>query len=130
MLPLAWPRLWQAGALLLVLAIVAGSLLPGPAVAAVSQWDKLEHAFGYGVVTLWTAGMLRPARYLYAAAAAFLLGAGLEAAQALLTTSREGDLLDLVANSSGIAAALVLAHLGLGGWATRVERWLGGTPRA
>lgn len=130
MLPLAWARLWQAGALLMVVAIIAGSMLPGPAVAAVSQWDKLEHALGYGAVTLWAIGMLRPARYLHAAAAALLLGASLELAQALLTSSREGDLLDLVANAVGIAVALALAHLGLGGWAARLESWLGAQPRA
>jgi len=130
MLPLAWPRLWQAGAVLLVLGIVVGSLLPGPVVETVSHWDKLDHALGYGAVTLWLAGMLRPARYLHAALAAFLLGVALEATQALLTASRQGDLLDVVANTSGIGVALVLAHLGLGGWAARAERWLGASPRA
>lgn len=32
---------------------------------------------------------------------------------------------DLVANSVGIGAALVLAYLAFGGWAQRVERMIG-----
>jgi VanZ family protein len=62
---------------------------------------------------------------MWAAAAAFLLGAAVEAAQALLTETRQGDVLDLVANATGVLVALAIAYLGLGGWAQRAERWLG-----
>jgi VanZ family protein len=125
MLPLARPGLWMTGALLIALAIVVGSLLPGPVVQSVSSWDKLEHAGAYLVLALWLAGMADRSRYVRAAGAAFLLGAGIEAAQALLTETREGDVLDLVANGVGALVALAMAYLGLGGWALRAERWLG-----
>jgi len=128
MLPLARPALWVMGALLLALAIVVGSLLPGPVVESVSTWDKLQHTGAYLVLALWISGMVDRRRYLWAAAAAFLLGAAIEAAQALLTDTRQGDVLDLVANATGAVLALVAAHLGLGGWAQRVERWLGLAP--
>jgi hypothetical protein len=123
-LPLAHPRFWLAGALLLATGIVVGSLLPGPMLASVGGHDKLEHAGSYFVLTLWVAGLVDRRWYPRAALAAFALGATLEAAQGLLTATRQADVLDLVANSTGIALALALAYLGIGGWAGRVERWL------
>jgi len=124
-LPLVYRRLWLAGALLVVAGIIIGSLLPGPVVAEVASYDKLEHAGAYFALTLWLAGLVVPRRYVWAALAAFALGAALEAVQGLLTVTREPDGLDLVANGAGIALALALAYLGLGGWAARVERMLG-----
>jgi len=128
MLPLARPGLWIAGALLLAAAIVVGSLLPGPVVESTASWDKLQHTVAYLVLSLWLVGMVGRKGYLRAAAAAFLLGVAVEVAQALLTETRQGDLLDLVANGTGALLALVVAHLGLGGWAQRAERWLGLSP--
>lgn len=125
MLPLVHRRLWLAGALLIVAGIVIGSLLPGPVVATVGIDDKFEHAGAYFALTLWLAGLLVRRRYAWAALAAFALGAALEAAQGLLTVTREPEGLDLVANGAGIVFALALAYLGLGGWAGRVERMLG-----
>ena len=125
MLPLVYRRLWLAGALLIAAGIVIGSLLPGPLVATVGVNDKFEHAGAYFALTLWLAGLVVRRRYAWAALAAFVLGAALEAAQGLLTVTREPDGLDLVANGAGIALALALAYLGLGGWAARVERMLG-----
>jgi VanZ family protein len=125
MLPLVYRRLWLAGALLIAAGIVIGSLLPGPVVETVGIDDKFEHAGAYFALTLWLAGLVMPRRYAWAALAAFALGAALEAAQGLLTVTRETDGLDLVANGVGIAIALALAYLGVGGWAARVERMLG-----
>ncbi|MBS1200814.1 MAG: hypothetical protein H6R27_1492 [Proteobacteria bacterium] len=130
MLPLVRQGLWIAGALLIGAAIVLGSLLPGPLVATVSAWDKLEHAAAYGILTLWLTGMLVRRRYVVAAIAAFLLGLSLEVVQGALTATRQSDPLDLVANGTGIFVALALAWLGLGGWAGRVERWFGLAPEA
>ena len=125
MLPLVYSRLWLAGTLLIAAGIVIGSLLPGPLVATVGVNDKFEHAGAYFALTLWLAGLVVRRRYAWAALAAFALGAALEAAQGLLTVTREPDGLDLVANGAGIVFALALAYLGLGGWAARVERMLG-----
>lgn len=110
--------------------IVLGSLLPGSVIAAIDVWDKLEHASAYGLLTLWMTGMLERRRYAWAALVAFLLGLSLEGLQGALTATRQSDPLDLVANLSGIGVAWALAMLGLGGWAGRVERWLGLAPSA
>lgn len=130
MLPLARPGLWISGAVAIGAAIALGSLLPGPVVETVSGYDKFEHAGAYFLLTLWLAGMVERKGYLLAAAVPLLLGAGLEVAQGLLTETRQADPLDLVANAAGITLALVVAYLGLGGWASRVERWLGAVPRS
>jgi VanZ family protein len=127
-LKLAHPRLWQAGAVLIAAAIVVGSLLPGPVVARVHVWDKLEHAGAYFLLTMWLEGILERRRYAVAVVVALLLGIGLEIAQGLLTATRQADFSDLIANALGILLALVLAYLGLGGWAGRVERFFGAVP--
>jgi len=128
MLPLVHPRLWLAGALLLATGIIVGSLLPGPVVAPVGGHDKLEHVGAYFVLTLWMVGLVERRWYPTAALAALALGAALEVAQGLLTVTRQADVFDLVADGGGVAFALTLAYLGIGGWAGRLERWLGAGP--
>jgi len=125
MLPLAHPRVWITGALLLAGGIVVASLLPGPVVAFAGSHDKLEHIGSYFILALWIFGLVDRRWYPRAALAALALGAALEVAQGLLTVTRQADVLDLVADGIGIALALALAYLGLGGWAGRLERWLG-----
>lgn len=128
MLSLAWRKAWLAGAMGIALAILVGSLLPGPAVAAMGVWDKLEHAFAYGALTLWLCGMFGRDRCGWPAAGSFALGALVELLQVGLTNDRVGELADLLANGIGIAAALTLAWAGLAGWAQRVERRFGVAP--
>ena len=53
-----------------------------------------------------------------------LLGAGLEAAQALLTDTRQADWADMAANAGGILCAWIIASGGRAGWARHVEAWL------
>jgi VanZ family protein len=124
-LPLTYRRFWLAGALLLVAAITVASLVPGPMIAPVGGNDKFEHAGAYFVLTLWVLGLVDRRGYPRMALAAFALGAAMEVAQGLLTVTRQADVLDLAANGAGIAVALSLAYLGIGGWAARVERWFG-----
>lgn len=130
MLPLVYRGAWLAGAVLLVLGIAYGSLTSAPIVAAVSGFDKLEHASAYLLLTLWLTGMLERRRYWVAAVIALALGGGLEIAQGALTTVRVADPFDMAANATGVGIALVLAYVALGGWSVRVERWLGARPPA
>jgi len=109
---------------LIALAIVVSSLLPGPLIATVVMNDKLDHASAYFLLTVWSTGMTERARYGRVALGAFLLGAAMELAQGWLTTTRQADWQDLAANSGGIALALTAAWMGIGGWAARVEGWL------
>jgi VanZ family protein len=124
-LPLAYRRLWMTGALLLAAGIIVGSLLPGPMVAVAGGHDKLEHIGAYFILSLWIVGLVDRRWYPRAGLAVLALGAAMEVAQGLLTVTRQADVLDLVADGVGIALALALAYLGIGGWASRLERWLG-----
>ena len=125
MLPLARPGLWLAGAAVIFLGIVLGSLMPGALVGPVGGFDKLGHFGAYLLLTLWLAGIVERRCYFWAGLAALLLGAGLELAQGAFTTSREADWADVAANATGVGAALALALIGAGGWASRAEAWLG-----
>lgn len=125
MLPLARPGLWLAGAALLVLAIAVGSLLPGAVVAPVAGYDKVEHLGAYLLLAAWLMGMVERRHYLSVALATVLFGMGIELAQGAFTATREAEWADVAANLAGAAAALLIARLGGGGWALRVERWLG-----
>lgn len=92
---------------LCLLAILFLSLAPADATPAPFLWgDKVRHALAYFVLT--GLGLLafgpRPVLLL----AILSLGAGVEIAQALMGLGREGDLLDLLANLSGEAAALLI----------------------
>jgi VanZ family protein len=119
----------MAGGVALATAILVASLLPGPLIETYSAWDKLEHALAYLLLTLWFTGLLERRHYHWAAVGAALLGLAIEWAQGGLTTTRQGDPLDLVANLVGIAVALAASYLALGGWAARVELLLGVSPR-
>jgi VanZ family protein len=124
-LMLRYRRLWIAAVAALAAAIATGSLVPAVAIETIGVWDKFQHGGAYFVLTLMLAGIVERRAYPVAAVVALLFGALLEVAQGTLTTTRVTDWHDIVANSTGIAAALVCAYLGLGGWAQRVEARLG-----
>ena len=123
MLPLRFPKLWTAVAWFLTAAVIVGSLVPGPVVAAIPIRDKVMHAGSYFVLMVCFAGQYR--RDLYPAVAAVLVGMGvsLDLLQRL-TETRSFDWKDVGMNCVGVAAGLVLSWLLLGGWCQRVERRL------
>lgn len=124
MLPLRLAPVWAAlGYLGVVLALVL-SLWPNGPPLPFHLWDKIQHSAGYALLTLWFTGLYPRNQYLRIGFACFLLGLAIEGLQGT-TATRSMDARDLVANSVGIAAALVLAYLVVGGWAQRVERVLG-----
>lgn len=124
MLPLRLAPVWVALGYVGVAAALALSLWPGGAPLPISLWDKIQHGAGYALLTLWFTGLYPRNQYLRIGLACFLLGAAIEGLQGL-TVTRSMDPEDLVANSVGIGAALVLAYLAFGGWAQRVERMIG-----
>lgn len=83
------------------------TLAPSKDLPTVNMWDKAEHSISWVVLTViglafWPT---RPGRI---AAFAFLLGALIEVLQTLLPFGRDGDIRDLVGDSVGIAAGLVI----------------------
>lgn len=122
MLPLRYVRLWLAGGVMLALAVLSGSLVPGDYVEDAMVWnDKVTHALTYAVLTLWFAGIFPRRRYGWVVLGVFLLGATIEVLQGSMSLGRQGDYADLLANSSGIVVGLLLALAGCGVWALRVE---------
>ncbi len=90
--------------------IVWLSVTPTTALPGVNVWDKLEHAGAYFGLTLLGAWAFRAGSWRLAGGL-FALGVGLEIAQATMGWGRQGDVLDALANSAGIAMGLGLARL-------------------
>ena len=124
LLALRHPRLWLvSGWILIVLATIA-SLVPVqelPKLGGIS--DKLEHVVGYGVLSLWFAGIYPKSRYPMIAVALLVMGIVIEGLQGAMKLGRQADLRDVYANSLGVICGLTLALAWLGGWAQRIETW-------
>ncbi len=107
---------------LLVVIIVVGSLLPEAIGIGLDVSDKLRHFAGYFVLMLYFAGLYPRERHWLLALAFFLMGAALELLQGTLTATRAMEFGDLAVNTLGVASAFLLARLGLGDWARRLDR--------
>lgn len=117
-------RFWIALIVLGVAAVVAASLLPIPSDDLQGGSDKFWHFLSYFLLALFSSGIVPPERLWRLVLRCLLLGAGLEAAQALLTDTRQADWADLAANAAGILCAWLIASGGRAGWARQVEAWL------
>ncbi len=110
---LSWNLLWLSLGWGLALAVVYLSLTPNPPSAEFSQSDKLGHLLAYASLMGWWSQIDR--RHCRLALMFVLLGLALEIAQSL-TDHRQGDILDMAANSVGV---------GLGWGVTRLwPNWL------
>lgn len=123
MLPLRFPWVWLILGWLMVAAVCVGSLLPGSSLPVVRIEDKLLHAGSYFLLMLWFAGVYEKRRHMVLALVLVLLGLSLDVIQGGLS-SRSFELLDVLANTIGIAVAWGLSSWLLGGWCLRVERLL------
>lgn len=115
---------WLALAWLLLAAVCAASLVPSPP-GPPGVNDKLVHFGAYAALAFAFAGALGRGHNRVVVLGLLALGAALEVAQALLTSTRTAEWWDLVADASGIGAGLLLAAAVPGGWCRRVEDVLG-----
>ena len=106
---------WAAVSIALVV-----SLLPAQAVEIPNANDKLEHLFGYFMLTIWFCGIYPRRQYPLIALAMILMGGLVEVLQALMNLGRHAEFNDLVADTVGICMAVVLAMTPLGNW----PRWI------
>jgi VanZ family protein len=121
MLPLRHPKVWLALGWLLVIGVITGSLVPGDKLPSLDVSDKLLHAGSYFLLMIWFAGLYRRAFHPLIGLVLLALGATLDLFQGM-TVTRSFDPRDIVANSLGILAGLVLSVLLLEGWCQRLER--------
>lgn len=112
------PGLWLAGWGLLFALVAVGSLLPAGDLPTVSSgFDKLEHFFGYAVLSTYAVMLfarMRPQALAVAGVIAF--GVVIELAQSTWTDSRMADSADAMANALGALAGLLLATTPLAHW--------------
>jgi len=116
--------LWFALSCALIGAVIVASLTPGGVPKIGHLGDKWEHALSYLVLATWFVGLAPRRTYPWIATGLVLLGFTMEVLQYALTSDRMADARDMTANSIGIAVGIVLAYVGLGAWAQRVESWL------
>jgi VanZ family protein len=121
------PRLWLALWGLLVAGVIVGSLLPADELPAppFAGFDKLEHAFGYGVLSAYAMMLFARRRtQAWAAVGLVVLGMAIEIAQARWTSSRSGDPTDVLADLVGVLAGLSIASTALARGLQRIDDWL------
>ena len=108
MLPYRFPRPVRLGlfalaaAILLVLCVLPSKDLPDPGTG-----DRFEHSAAWFVLTI-TGYLLAPNRRLAIPAFALAYGVLIEVMQGLTPTGRHSDPMDFVADSVGVALAVVV----------------------
>ena len=126
MLPLRHPWLWLLPGWVLVAAVIAASVFPGIAIAAlnITGADKLAHAASYCLLMIWFAGLYAPRHHGVVAVSLLALGLALELVQWSLPY-RFFEPADLLANATGVVVGLGLSITFLAGWCQRMESRLG-----
>lgn len=121
---LRYPRLWFAGWILMLFAIVVGSMMPAADVPVPMAFgmDKVVHLLGYAVVALYAANLFRGRTILIVALILIGVGGIVEIAQGLLTATRSAELADFAVDSVGVVAgALIAQRTSLGSLLSRIE---------
>jgi VanZ family protein len=119
-LRLAW--LWWSVGWAMVVYITVSCLEPARYVPNLHLWDKAEHALAFFGMSVWFGGLVRRGRYPLIAVLMLLFGGAIEIAQGTMGLGRDADIMDWLADSVGIALALGVLYLGLGGWMLCIER--------
>lgn len=122
-------RLWLAIGWLIVAVIVYFSLAPQVPDIGIEDGDKLEHLLAYASLMAWWSQLYisSPSRRKLGLAC-LALGAAMELAQGL-TPARSPDLLDLLANATGILLGWLAAPPRLPNFYERLAAAFPGKPR-
>ncbi len=121
---LRYRRLWFAVGVLMVLAVLALSIMSLPApVEKLMVQDKLLHTIAYAGLMGWFSQIFRhDLTRLILVVGLICMGIGVEFIQGS-TAHRNFDVLDMVANTSGVVLAWALAYT----WVGNVLPWLEGS---
>ena len=118
-------RLWLGLGAVLIALVVVGSLTSVPApVEGVMSNDKLVHLFVYATLMAWFAQLFRHDLTRLLLGLGFVaLGALMEFVQGMVP-ARQFDVVDMVANTSGVLLAWALSYTRLGELLPAFERLL------
>lgn len=119
---LRFTRLWQGLGFVLVGIVLVSSLVPFPSDANLPD-DKLMHLVAYLGLALWFGAIYRVEQFAWVGMSLVSLGLLIEILQST-TSYRSFELADLVADTLGTLAGLVLAATPLGGVLVMVEKIL------
>lgn len=126
MLALRYQRRWQIAGTLVLLGVFAGTLIPAfwlwPDISRVTliDFDKWLHGITFTFLAVWFSGQYSRNNYLRIGIGLFLFGIIIELCQRLVSY-RTAELMDLAADTVGIAVGLLIALAGVGGWSLRFE---------
>jgi VanZ family protein len=126
---LRYRRSWFVLGLVIALAILVVCLLPTRRLPKLEVSDKFEHVLAFGALAFWFGSIVVRRDFGWLALLLIAFGAAIEVAQGLMDLGREADWRDLLADTIGITAGLLLALTPLGRWARWVERHLLGIGR-
>jgi VanZ family protein len=119
---LRYRRSWLTGGIAMVLIITVVCLLPSTELPSTGLSDKTEHFLAFGALAFWFGSIVvrRDLPWVFVAVVAF--GGLIEFLQSAMGLGRQGDLLDLAADSIGVAIGVLLALTPLGRWSLWVEQ--------
>ena len=86
--------------------------------------DKFMHIAAFTFLAVWFAGQYEKKSYWRIAVGLLAFGILIELVQGTISY-RTSEWLDLLGDAAGIAAGLIIAMLGAGGWSVWVEEKLG-----
>jgi len=128
MLPLHYARRWRIAGTLILTSILAAALspdlsfLPGLGDFSLPLTDKWLHGITFAFLIVWFSGQHGRGTYGRLAVGMLAFGILIEACQ-LTVGYRNAEVLDVVADSIGIAAGFAITFSGAGGWSQEFERW-------
>ncbi len=106
--PFARPQRWLGIWWGMIAVVIVGSLLPALLLPDLPEGgDKVEHLLGYAILAAMAVQVFATRRALLSAALFLVaLGIGIEIAQDVLTTTRQMDAWDAVANTCGVVLGM------------------------
>jgi len=121
---LAYKKVWLGMGVLVVVAVVTLSIFTVPRFLVIMmKQDKLMHTLAYFCLMAWFAQIFRHwFTRLILAIGLMCFGLGMECVQAVLPT-RQFDVIDMLANCSGVVMAWALAYTWVGNMFVRAEEF-------